>query len=1115
MRTQPSKRAAARAKSEPESGRSEGFAPPARSCREFRLDRKTLSGILQPAMAALVESPHGEVRFRHALDWLSDQPEGRPLLVLAPTLDAGNDLLRAVTKHKGAVFGWAMESLGSLAVRLAALTLARRGLTLAPSLALEAVCVRVVSEQQARGKLGRLAPIGDRPGLPRALLRTFSELGLAAVDASAVPGELGELYREYRAAVLSLGLADRSNVLLAAIETATESALPPLCLPLCAYDPAPKTRLECTLLELIVRRSPLAFATVSPHDVAALAVTTILSAHSAPAAHGALHSLPPALRRLQAQLFSPQQVAGDPDESVSILSAPGESRESVEIARRILSQAERGVPFDRIAILLRSPFHYRTHLLESLRRAGIPAHFTRAVACPAPGGRALLALLECARERLSATRFAEYLSLGVVPDRASVAPAARSDAVLIASSDPETAQLLGVVDNDTQSNSRRPTKNLTVPRRWEQLLVNAAVIGGAARWHTRLDVLERALEGRIARAGGSERLAAERERDTLRELRDFALPIINLLAGLPEAAPWGAWLAALAELTDCAIDAPGAILSTLAQLEIVREVGPVTLTDVLSVLRERLGEVSPPPSSSRGGAVFVAAVEEARGRVFDVVFVPGLAEKLFPQRVVEDPLLSDEQRELISSDLETQTRRVASERAALALAVGAARKQVVLSYPRFESDKARPRVPSFYALEAIRAAEGRLPGFAELARRADEASSTRMGWPAPSDAALAIDDAEYDLSQLRELLKGAANRADGAAHYLLSASPRLRRALQFRARRWRPEWRFVDGLVEPNGSAREALLARQARLLERGFAVTALEKYAACPYRFYLATVVGLRPRKVSAAIEEMDAATRGLLIHKLLHRASLELRERRLFSPDTDFAEAKRVLLAAVNETAAVLRDELAPAIPRVWHDAIAETTADLVRWLQATRESGWQPILFEHEFGRKSSAGADALEGAGPVKLASGLPLQGVIDAIEQSGDALRATDYKTGTSPESTVVVGGGRHLQPTLYSLVLEQLFPENQVSGGNAYYCTTKGQFLRNEVALAEPSRAAAAQVHSTISAAFQEGFFPAAPAEKVCGSCDFRGLCGPYERDRVERKDSTKLEALLKLRALP
>ena len=1067
-------------------------------------------------MPTLVESPHGEVRFRQALSWLSSQPSARPLLVLAPTLDAGNDLLRAATKHNGAVFGWAMESLSSLAARLSALTLATRGLTLAPPLALEAVCVRVVSELKSQGKLGRLGPIGDRPGLPRALLRTFSELGQAAVEPEAVPAELAELYRQYRTTLASLKLADRSNVLHAAIEAAQESALPPLGVSLCAYDLSPQTRLERQLLELLVQRSPLVFATVSSNDVLAASVRSIIGVDPRPPSNSAeeFDGLPPALRRLQAQLFSSNQVLGEADESVSIMSAPGESRESVEIARRILAEAERGVPFDQMAVLLRSPFHYRTHLLESLRRAKIPVHFTRAAARPEPGGRALLALLECAAEGLSATRFAEYLSLGVVPDQAQIpgATAASRDAPP-APGDEQTDRLLSVSAANEEATPPHRVKNLTVPRRWESLLVNAAVIGGAARWHRRLDALDHSLEKRIERSGELERLAVQRERDSLRELRQFALPIIDLLAKLPEAAAWGAWLDVLGELTECAIAVPEPVLSALSELAIVRDVGPVSLKDVLGMLRERLGEVSVRSSPSPGGEVLVASIDEARGRVFEVVFVPGLAEKLFPQRVVEDPLLSDEQRELISTDLDTQSRRVANERAALALAVGAARKCVVLSYPRFETDKARPRVPSFYALEAIRAAEGRLPGFAELARRADEASQTRMGWPAPNDSAQAIDDAEYDLAQLRELLTGAGKNADGAAHYLLGASPRLRRALQFRARRWRPEWRYVDGLVEPNSLAREALVARHARLVERGFAVTALEKYAACPYRFYLATVAGLRPRKVSAAIEEMDASTRGLLIHELMRSVSVELHEQGLFSPDTDFLHAKRVLMAAVNRAAASYRDELAPAIARVWEDAISDIGADLVRWLQDTRDSGWQPVRFEHEFGRPASV--PPAEQGGPVVLPFGLRLQGVIDAIEQSGDSLRATDYKTGAPPETNVLVGGGRHLQPTLYSLVLEQLFPERQVTGGNAFYCTTKGQFLRNEVALAGPARTAAATVHRTIEAAFQEGFFPAAPADRACDSCEFRRICGPYERQRVERKDPTKLEPLLELRALP
>jgi len=1075
-------------------------------------------------MATLIESPHAEVRFGQALHWLSAQPPAKPLLLLAPTLDAGSGLLRAATMRQSAVFGWVMESLGSLAAKLSALTLAAQGLTVAPPLALEAACVRVVSEFGARQKLGRLEPIGDRPGLPSALLRTFSELGQAAVEPASVAGELGALYQYYLATLANLSLTDRAGMFRVAIELAHGSSAPPVGLPMCVFDVCPKTQLERAFLAALLERAPRCFAS-SPSNEQGGQLGALFgprddeAARQPPAAVASeLLTAPPALRRLQANLFSAheaaQQASSEGDESVSILSAPGESREAVEIARRILAEAERGVPFERMAIVLRSPFHYRTHLLEALRRAQIPAHFTRAAARPAPAGRAFLVLLQCAAEGISATRFAEYLSLGVMPQRSkpgSEPPDAEYTFELPI--DDDSARLLRGPLSASEPRPPRPTQRLLLPRRWESLLVDAAVIGGPGRWHRRLDGLSRSLEERMQSANEGERGRAQRELEALQELRTFALPIVDFLGTLPVSATWGSWLDALSSLAERTIDAPEAIRAVLSQLEIVRDVGPVGLKDVLAVLSERLGEIAVADKSTKAGAVLVCNVDEVRGRVFDVVFVPGLAEKLFPQRVVEDPLLSDAQRAQISDHLETQSRRVESERAALALAVGAACRRVLLSYPRFESDKARPRVPSFYALEAMRAAEGRLPGFAELARRADETSQTRIGWPAPVRAELSIDAAEYDLAILRQLLSGAQKEVDGAAHYLLSASPRLKRALQFRARRWRQEWRYVDGLVDPNTLAREALSARHAHLTARGFAVTALEKYAACPYRFYLATVVGLSARKQATAVEEMDAATRGLLIHELLRSASSALHEQSLFAPSADFAEARRVLLRNVDAQESVWRDKLAPVIARVWDDAILDIGTDLVRWLFETRESGWEPCAFEHHFGQSSADSAS--ESAGPVVLDCGLPLRGVIDAIEQNGKHVRATDYKTGARPEDETVIGGGRQLQPALYALVLEKLHPERTVTGGNAFYCTSRGEFARNEVPLAGAARAAAEAVHRTISAAFEQGFFPAAPAEKTCENCEFLRICGPYERERVDRKDAVRLEPLLKLRALP
>ena len=85
------------------------------------------------------------------------------------------------------------------------------------------------------------------------------------------------------------------------------------------------------------------------------------------------------LSRLQRYLFNEDTTptASPPDDQVSVFSAPGEGRECVEIARRVLALGRNGVAFDRIAILPRSPEEYRGPIEEAFARAGVPAHFAR------------------------------------------------------------------------------------------------------------------------------------------------------------------------------------------------------------------------------------------------------------------------------------------------------------------------------------------------------------------------------------------------------------------------------------------------------------------------------------------------------------------------------------------------------------------------------------------------------------------------------------------------------------------------------------------------------------------------------------------------------------------
>src|SRR5205807_2930209 len=106
--------------------------------------------------------------------------------------------------------------------------------------------------------------------------------------------------------------------------------------------------------------------------------------------------------------------------------------------------------------------------------------------------------------------------------------------------------------------------------------------------------------------------------------------LLDSLAALPREATWGEWLDPLTALATRALREPARVLSLLAELAPMAPVGPVSLAEVRLVLGRRLTELAVPPSGRRHGRVYVGRVGSARGLSFDVVFVPGLADELFP-----------------------------------------------------------------------------------------------------------------------------------------------------------------------------------------------------------------------------------------------------------------------------------------------------------------------------------------------------------------------------------------------------------------------------------------------------------------------------------------------------
>ncbi len=645
------------------------------------------------------------------------------------------------------------------------------------------------------------------------------------------------------------------------------------------------------------------------------------------------------------------------------------------------------------------------------------------------------------------------------------------------------------------------------------------MIGGSDRWRRRLDGLEAGLETQAAGLEDPDdprNRGIERRRRDLTHLRAFALPLLEALEALPRRATWGEWGTQLARLAERAIRKPARVLAVLRELAPMGPIGPVGLTEVTLVLSSRLSEMVSPPSGAPAGKLYVASITEARGLSFDIVFVPGLAEKVFPKKVIEDPIVPDRVRGALSSELATAESRVGEERLALRLAIGAAERRVVLSYPRLDTERGRPRVPSFYALEVLRAIEGTLPSFEELASRAEEAGAARMAWPAPERPEDAIDGAEYDLAVLHDLLHQRRwDEIRGEARYLMHANPHLARALRSRFARWGEKWSRADGMVNPSEAAKTLLQAH--RPSARPYSATALEQLAACPYRFYLRSVVRLEPREVPEAIEELDPRERGSLIHEAQARVLGRLRDAAMLPlEETRLPEAQAMLREVIGEIAGAYEERLAPAIDRVWRDAVDDVQRDLSEWLiRMADQPEWTPTAFELAFGLKQKEGRDRASTDAPAELNEGLTLRGAIDLVEQKDGQLRATDHKTGAHVANPTLIAGGRVLQPVLYARVLEALFPEQRVVGGRLYYCTARGRYETRFVPLNDGARRAVKLLATTLDHHVANAFLPAAPAEGECRRCDYRAVCGPAEERRVRRKHKRGLGPLETLRKQP
>jgi len=758
------------------------------------------------------------------------------------------------------------------------------------------------------------------------------------------------------------------------------------------------------------------------------------------------------------------------DGTVRVVTCPGEVSEAEEVAREVLRAALQSEGRASCGVLVRSAAETVGLLAEAFGRVGIPAYVREGLPLvDTVAGRIALSALDLAVSELEREAVLDLLGLAALSW-----PAGLSASSL------------------------------------DRLTREAGILKGRETWKTRL--LRRAThlrrEANEAEDEGERRVCARDAEmcTTAAGLLEELFEDIDLLGSARSWADLAGRLRALVDrLTPAEDEGREAVLDVvgeLARLDLTR--APAGAARARWLLGRRLALQSLRRKRFQHVGVTVSGIMAARGATFDAVIVPGLVEKGFPRHIPEQSLVTELDRDALNEiaqplgcgALPLQWNRPAEERYLFRMALGSARRQVVLTYPRLEQDTGRPRMPSRFLTEAC-AALGEVAlgerGEAGLVRTVRLNSSARD----PAELALALDGPEYDAAVFAGGGAGARRVA-----YMKAISDSFARAVQMDRARWgRPDFGPYDGKVRADDLL-EGLRERHGRF---GSAVSAtrFETYAHCPFEYYLTYILGVSEIEAPSEELQLPPRERGLLLHDLLRDLYRErLKGRRLGELSADEIDA-------LVERAAGLLDGLgrihAENRPATWiaerERALDELRALLVHEQQ--RHGDAAPALLEYEFG--SEANAYALDlGDG-----QSVGFRGRIDRVDRLADGgLQVVDYKTGKgSGLKKDALLGGRQLQLPIYLLAAAG---STSAESARALYLLVSGPRDVPEFTLAslgerlEDFRKAVRLILEGIAAG---DFFPL-PADRSerhghCSSyCPFAIACGAARLALAEMKQS-------------
>lgn len=785
------------------------------------------------------------------------------------------------------------------------------------------------------------------------------------------------------------------------------------------------------------------------------------------------------------------------DRIISVSDADEEVR---AVVRSVLELVAHGVPLDRIGVFHPSPDPYARTLHEQLEAAGIAHNGPgRTRLADTVAGRVLLGTLELVDGDLGRHDVLALCTTGPLRDEQGPVPV----------------------------------------NRWDRITREAGVVGGLDDWTAKLAAHAQVLRSALATAADTGerpngRAASEGwvrwvegELDAVERLSIFVAWLDGAVAAVDRATSWADKAASARELLDALLgpsnrrsswpdaerDSADAVETALARLAILDDVEPRPSAE--SFRRAVVAELDQPTGriGVHGRGLLFGPLSTAVGQDLDAVFVLGMAEGSCPAPRGEDPLLDDGLRALATEgELATRDDELAVQERAMHAALAAAPSggveapRRILTFPRGDLRSNRARIPSRWLLPTAEALAGapvttagfaalRVPGVEEVRSYAD---GLLRPWP---DA----DEAEHDTASVHAHVSAGGDPCD---HPVVSGA--IRRGIEAQTSREDTVFSEWDGNL--------AGAELEAPGLTSLASATRFERWAHCPFQYFLSYVLGLEERDEPDEITEIDARDRGSLLHEVLERfVGWAITGRQGGPPDPDeawTADDRDELHRIGREVMDRYESEGRTGRPLAWRMERARIAGELDAFLVADaatrRERRSTPVAVEMAFGR---------DGEPPLslELADGriLRFRGMIDRVDRSEDgALAVFDYKSSKKGKYKALeedpIVQGTSLQLGLYAEAARARFaPEEPSTPVDARYwlVATKGENEQPGYDWDDERRGRMTDALATIADGIEAGAFPALPGEhdwfrghERCRYCDFDALC---PRDRADHMEAT------------